>query len=374
MRFFIDRLDNFGLIQAKILRAVAQSSDCHVLLSEFLFMRRLVYSLILWLPLVAATVLILSVLGEFKGYIRDLGVIEVLGDSEFNKGLMVFLLYSACICLIIFVFSKWGDFVDKISFPLEQSLTANYEGWAYWAPNAPEVFSVQHFPEHSNEEHDKEDLRNSWCVLGNSFHCILMSSDRFRFSLIQSEDDDKNEAVICIDKRAAPGNNFAIAAKSSSRGSKLDLVMSDVPGVEGGLPNGLKEKVLDAHLSEFAAEYEATTVGIDYPRSKVFAETINNHRLVAASIVFSVTETGEDEDFQQLIDQTEYQIFSLHISNANAVYRLEVVRIGDVSDDLCEFTEKFLRGMSIARLGYLWQSSACAEGFLKKLALIKKRQ
>ena len=321
-------------------------------------MRNIFYWVAFYLPIIFVILLAIFGMELVVEFFRNLTVLEGVGDEKsttFWIGLGLYVLLG--IPTYFFMSSFWFNFVHTSFYPLEQDFGADFDGWQYFAPKSPEIFSVKHFPLHSNEGFSSEDLKDSWCVLTNSFHCILTSSDRFRFSTIP-DDDQGDEGNLLISERSAEWDgSFFVSASSSNQRSDSDLILSGALNVEGVLPEDLKQRIVD-DLCREVEDDDATFFGVDHSRSEVSTETINYQRVVALSIVLSVSMTETE--------QTEWHFFRLHIFSADTVKRLNVLRIGKVSENLCGFTENFLRGMVVENLGYLWQCSACSEGFLKK--------
>ena len=323
-------------------------------------MRNIFYWVVMCLPIIFAILLAMVGMDLVVDFFRNLKVLEGVGDEK-STIFWIKLGFYALLGIPAYFFytsSFWDNFVHTRFYPLEQDFGADFDGWTYFAPKSAAIFSVKHFPMHSDEGFSREDLKDSWCVLANSFYCILTSSDRFRFSTFPDDDQDDEGNLVISERSLEWDGSILVSVSSSNQRSNTDLVLSGALNVEGVLPKGLQQKIIETLSSEFAAESGGTLVGIDHSRSEVSVETINYQRVVASSIVLSVA-MSETE-------QTEWHIFDLHIFSANTVKTLSVGRLGNVSEDLCEFSENFLRGMSVENLGYLWQCSACSEGFLKK--------
>ena len=323
-------------------------------------MRDIFYWVVMCLPIIFAILLAMVGMDLVVDFFRNLKVLEGVGDEK-STIFWIKLGFYALLGIPAYFFytsSFWDNFVHTRFYPLEQDFGADFDGWTYFAPKSAAIFSVKHFPMHSDEGFSREDLKDSWCVLANSFYCILMSSDRFRFSFAPGDDQGDEENFLISERSSERDGSFHVAVSSSNQRSNSDFVLSGALNVEGILPKDLQQRIIDMHASEFEVDGALTLVGVDHSRSEVSTETINYQRLLASSIVLTVAETT--------FEQTELHMFSLNIFSADTVKSVAVISYGNVSEDLCGFTENFLRGMAVENLGYLWQCSACSEGFLKK--------
>lgn len=333
-------------------------------------MRNLSYWIVLLLPPIALIFLISWAMVLI--YVGDLKLFN-LADQTMAKVVLIFGLFVLGWLLVDVIYDRWFDFVHTRFFPLEKQIDADFEGWNYWAPASATTFSAKHFPAHSTEEFDRSDLQDSWCVLVNSFYCILMRSDRFRFELIEADEGDEDDGIgVLIHERSSPATGIPFYASSKRTRSMTDSIVSEALNVPGVLPVYQQTNIIDSLSNDFAAEAGLTIDIVDYSGSEVFTESVNGHGLVFSSIVFSVKANNETEESLIIFDQVEYHLFCLHIFSADAVKRLEVTMLGDVSEAHCEFAENFLRGIAVDNFGYIWQCSGFDEGFLKKTSIDRR--